>query len=165
MKSSDQQIRSFMKIAELRSITSAAEALDLSQSGLSKQLHQLEEFLGQSLFNRNGRGVSLTGTGEKLYTAAATAFGALEHTLAKLKNTEGALRIATADTLSTYFIPGLLGAFLAQRPHIKVHAEYRTYTAQAICAGVFGSPSYVVDGELFWGQDQLDFLDRKLAAS
>jgi carboxymethylenebutenolidase len=29
---------------------------------------------------------------------------------------------------------------------------------------VFGAPSYVVDGELFWGQDRLDFLERRLAA-
>ncbi len=37
------------------------------------------------------------------------------------------------------------------------------YTREAIAAGVFGSPSYVVDGEIFWGQDRLDFLARKLA--
>jgi len=36
-------------------------------------------------------------------------------------------------------------------------------TQEAIAAGVFGSPSYVVDGEIFWGQDRLDFLARKLA--
>lgn len=36
-------------------------------------------------------------------------------------------------------------------------------TQDAIAAGVFGAPSYVVDGEIFWGQDRLDFLERKLA--
>jgi 2-hydroxychromene-2-carboxylate isomerase len=45
----------------------------------------------------------------------------------------------------------------------EVQAQYRTYTTQAISAGVFGSPSYVVNGELFWGQDRLDFLDQKLS--
>ena len=29
-------------------------------------------------------------------------------------------------------------------------------------AGVFGAPTYVIDGELFWGQDRLDFVARKL---
>jgi len=124
MKFSDQQIRSFMKIADLKSLTRAAEALDLSQSGLSKQLHQLEGFLGLSLFDRNGRGVSLTAAGEKLYAVATVSFGALDHTMAQLKTTEGvtegALRIATVHTLSTYFIPSLLGAFLAQRPQVNV---------------------------------------------
>jgi 2-hydroxychromene-2-carboxylate isomerase len=42
--------------------------------------------------------------------------------------------------------------------------EYRSNTEQAIAAGAFGSPSYVYRGELFWGQDRLDFLDRALAA-
>jgi 2-hydroxychromene-2-carboxylate isomerase len=40
--------------------------------------------------------------------------------------------------------------------------RYDEYTAAAIDAGVFGAPSYVVDGEIFWGQDRLDFLERKL---
>jgi LysR family cyn operon transcriptional activator len=124
MKYPDQQIRSFTKIAELKSLTGAAEALDLSQSGLSKQLQQLEKYLGQSLFNRTGRGVSLTAAGEKLYAVAITSYGALDHTITQLKTTEGvtqgALRIATVHTLSTYFIPGLLGAFLAQRPQVSV---------------------------------------------
>ena len=42
--------------------------------------------------------------------------------------------------------------------------RYESNTERAIAAGVFGAPSYVVDGELFWGQDRLDFVERKLAA-
>ena len=44
-----------------------------------------------------------------------------------------------------------------------VHQRYERDTQRAIDAGVFGAPSYVVDGELFWGQDRLDFLQRRLA--
>ena len=44
-----------------------------------------------------------------------------------------------------------------------VQVAYEQYTEQAIAAGVFGAPSYVVEGEIFWGQDRLDFLDRRLA--
>jgi 2-hydroxychromene-2-carboxylate isomerase len=44
-----------------------------------------------------------------------------------------------------------------------VHERYEAYTQRAIDAGVFGAPSYVVDGEIFWGQDRLDFLQRRLA--
>jgi 2-hydroxychromene-2-carboxylate isomerase len=40
--------------------------------------------------------------------------------------------------------------------------EYRSYTERAVAAGVFGSPSYVLNGEVFWGQDRLDFLDAAL---
>lgn len=44
-----------------------------------------------------------------------------------------------------------------------VQAQYDANTQRAIDAGVFGSPSYVIDGELFWGQDRLDFVQRRLA--
>jgi len=49
----------------------------------------------------------------------------------------------------------------AQAPEIS--ARYAALTKEAIERGVFGAPSYVLDGEIFWGQDRLDFLDRKLA--
>ena len=44
-----------------------------------------------------------------------------------------------------------------------VQARYEADTQRAVDAGVFGAPSYVVAGELFWGQDRLDFLQRRLA--
>ena len=44
----------------------------------------------------------------------------------------------------------------------EVQATYERNTQQAIDAKVFGAPSYVVDGEIFWGQDRLDFLQRRL---
>jgi carboxymethylenebutenolidase len=40
---------------------------------------------------------------------------------------------------------------------------YDAHTRAAIDAGVFGAPSYVIDGEIFWGQDRLDFVERRLA--
>ena len=44
-----------------------------------------------------------------------------------------------------------------------VQAAYEHNTQRAIDAGVFGAPSYVVDGEIFWGQDRLELLQRRLA--
>ena len=46
-----------------------------------------------------------------------------------------------------------------------VRQRYETNTQQAIDAGVFGAPSYVIEGEVFWGQDRLDFVQRRLAAA
>ena len=43
-----------------------------------------------------------------------------------------------------------------------VEQRYDDDTARAIEIGVFGAPSYVVDGEMFWGQDRLDFVERQL---
>ena len=46
----------------------------------------------------------------------------------------------------------------------EVEAEYRENGREAERLGVFGAPTFVVDGVLFWGQDRLDFVDRALAA-
>lgn len=46
----------------------------------------------------------------------------------------------------------------------EVRSLYASYTSQALEANVFGAPSYVLNGEIFWGQDRLDFLERALAA-
>ena len=44
-----------------------------------------------------------------------------------------------------------------------VHERYEEDSQRAIDSGVFGAPTYVALGEMFWGQDRLDFLERRLA--
>ena len=57
---------------------------------------------------------------------------------------------------------GLKTERLEQAGDASVQARYEANTQKAIDADVFGAPSYVVGGEIFWGQDRLDFLERKL---
>jgi 2-hydroxychromene-2-carboxylate isomerase len=60
---------------------------------------------------------------------------------------------------------GLDGAAVLKASDAPGIAEKReAYTKHAISQGVFGAPSYVIDGEIFWGQDRLDFVERKLAS-
>jgi len=54
-------------------------------------------------------------------------------------------------------------ALAARAASADMSARYKALTQEAIDRGVFGAPTYVVDGEPFWGQDRLDFLARKLA--
>lgn len=57
---------------------------------------------------------------------------------------------------------GLPVAIIEQANSQAVQERYDANTQQAIELGVFGAPTYVIDGELFWGQDRLDFVQRKL---
>ncbi len=59
---------------------------------------------------------------------------------------------------------GLDGALAERANSPEVLQRYEAQTGQAIDAGVFGAPSYVLNGEIFWGQDRLDLLAKKLAA-
>ena len=53
-------------------------------------------------------------------------------------------------------------ALLAATEDAAVQAEYQSNTEEAIRIGVFGAPTYVFDGELFWGQDRLQMLEWRL---
>jgi carboxymethylenebutenolidase len=72
--------------------------------------------------------------------------------------------IADEKVLAALLTEQGLPAALLERSHSQaVQERYESYTQAAIDAGVFGAPSYVVDGEIFWGQDRLDFVERVLA--
>lgn len=58
----------------------------------------------------------------------------------------------------------LPAALLEDAQSQTVHERYAADSEAAIAAGVFGAPSYVIAGEIFWGQDRLDFVERRLAA-
>jgi 2-hydroxychromene-2-carboxylate isomerase len=72
-----------------------------------------------------------------------------------------------ADTDTLIAIANALGhdgkALLKSSETASVQAEYDRYTDEAIAANVFGAPWYAVNGEGYWGQDRLDFVDRALA--
>ena len=57
---------------------------------------------------------------------------------------------------------GLSAQRQQQADSAQVTQRYAANTQQAIDKSVFGAPTYVVDGEIFWGQDRLDFVERKL---
>ncbi len=72
--------------------------------------------------------------------------------------------IADAHELATLLVASKLPSRRlddAQAPGVQ--ERYDAYTQSAIETGVFGAPSYVIDGEIFWGQDRLDFVQRRLA--
>ena len=71
--------------------------------------------------------------------------------------------IADTQTLSELLSENQLdSACLELSRNADVQKQYDANTQEAIDIGVFGSPTYVIDGELFWGQDRLEFVSRKL---
>ncbi len=59
---------------------------------------------------------------------------------------------------------GLDAHWLERAKSAEIEALYQRNLAQALAGDVFGSPSYVLDGELFWGQDRLELLDDALTS-
>ena len=74
--------------------------------------------------------------------------------------------IADEATLAALLRERELPARRLEDAHSQVVAErYESNTQRAIGAGVFGAPTYAIDGELFWGQDRLDFVERRLSVA
>ncbi len=73
--------------------------------------------------------------------------------------------IADVDTLKLMLTEcGLPASRFEESLTESIQALYDADTQTAIDTQVFGSPTFVIEGELFWGQDRLDFVERKLAA-
>ncbi len=49
-------------------------------------------------------------------------------------------------------------------PHKDIKEKLKANVQEAADRGAFGAPTFFVDGEMFWGQDRLDFVEEKLAA-
>ena len=72
--------------------------------------------------------------------------------------------IADVATLAALLAEaGLPADRLARSRSDATQQAYDVNTERALALGVFGAPTYALDGELFWGQDRLDFLQRRLA--
>src|SRR5579863_957883 len=102
MDNLDRQLRNFLRIAECKSLSKAAEQLEQNQSWISKQLATLETYVGKPLFVRHGRGVELTEAGQKLFAAIQPVYRDIDRTLDTIRQihgvTQGTIRLATVHT-------------------------------------------------------------------
>ncbi|MDR3097568.1 MAG: LysR family transcriptional regulator [Paraburkholderia sp.] len=119
-----EQLITFAAVAEHRNISRAALALHLSQPAVSGQLRLLQEEFGEPLYQRDGRGVRLTPTGEQLAAYAARLRDTWRDALAfrdALRGLErGTLRIGASTTPASYRLPYLVAAFHRRYPDVKL---------------------------------------------
>lgn len=106
----------FLAVAEHRSFTRAATALHVSQPALSQQIRQ-RRAAGRLLFDRSGRQIRLTDSGEVWLTYARRVLQELEEGKRALLDVEdlqrGTLRVAMTPTFTTYFMGPLVAAFIS----------------------------------------------------
>jgi DNA-binding transcriptional LysR family regulator len=117
-------IRAFLKIAETRNFTRAANDLHVSQSALTVQVQQLEESLGVRLFDRNKRGVTLTAAGKDVFGPLQRLFNdaqtIVEHARDLSSASTGFVSIAALPTVCAGLLPELVQSFLKNYPGIRV---------------------------------------------
>ena len=118
------QIRTFVTVADLGTVSKAAERLHTAQPALSRQIAQLEDLLGVRLFDRVGRRLALTNPGEELL---AQCRGLLTHASAVREHADhlrrgdaGVLRVLTSPHLIEGVFPVFLHRYAERFPKVQV---------------------------------------------
>lgn len=117
-------LRSFLTVAETGGVTRASARLNLTQSAVSLQIKRLEDLFQQALFERSGRGVSLTAQGEQLVGYARRLLAANDETWTRmtLASPGGELSVgAPEDLMGNPRIPTAMRDFAARCPDIRIN--------------------------------------------
>lgn len=117
-------IKTFLKIAELRSFSKAAEHLGYSQSAVSTQIARLESELNKTLLERIGHKIYLTESGKCFERYAQNIMALTEnfhHDLNGNLNIDGTIRIATADSLCSSLFTHLFINYQKHYPNVQFH--------------------------------------------
>lgn len=115
-------LHAFEGVGRLRSIKLAAAELCVTPSAVSRQIKQLEEQLGVTLFLREPSGLSLTAAGTAYLREVQVAFAALERGTASTRAVGGTalVRVACVQTLAANWIIPHLGELLASHPEVEI---------------------------------------------
>lgn len=119
-------IRTFVRVAELKSFTKAAEALTYVQSTVTMQIQQLERELGYPLFDRIGKKVSLTPLGQEYLAYAYEILHAVEkaETLGKTpESLRGTLRVGVLESLLFGVLMELLPVFRERYKNVSIQLK------------------------------------------
>ncbi len=118
------KLRIFHAAAEAGSFTHAGEALNMSQSAVSRQVSALEQDLGVPLFHRHARGLILTEQGEELHRTAGDVLRKLESVRSRLTESAekptGTLRITTTVGFGSTWLTQRLHEFVDMFPTIRL---------------------------------------------
>ena len=116
-------VKTFVRVAELKSFTKAAEKLNYVQSTVTAQIKQLEKELGYSLFDRIGKKISLTVMGERFLKIAYELLlvsEKAENLNADSNDIKGVLRVGVSESLLISVFKDLIPEFKAKFRNIDL---------------------------------------------
>ena len=118
------QLNILKTVVETESFTKTADALHITQSGVSHSIASLEDELEIKLVKSNKRSVSLTEAGEKIYILAKDILSRIDSSkeeISALKNLQtGKLKLGCFQSVSVRILPGVLKVFKQKYPGIEV---------------------------------------------
>lgn len=121
-------LKAFEAAARLLSFTKAGEELHLTQSAVSRQMKELEDQLGVSLFQRRHRALSLTDAGQAFYPSVAQVLATMRAATDRLRAQAGRrmLAVTTTQSLASLWLIPRLGSFTRTHPDVDVRISADT---------------------------------------
>ncbi len=123
-------LRYFKVVAELQHFHKASEKLHITQPALSSQIKQLEEELGSKLFERVGRGVKISESGELVLSSAIRILNEVEllkESVSDLVSGEtGTLKIGVLQSINSLYLRSLVVEFDRNNPNVSLQIEELT---------------------------------------
>lgn len=117
------QMRYFTAVVEEGTVTAAAERLHMTQPPLTAQLHQLEQELGCSLFQHEGRRLLLTDAGQHFYRRARTILSLCDSVSGEMagfgEGTAGTLRLGVVSSVQGTLFLGWMRGFAQSYPDVR----------------------------------------------
>ena len=123
------QINTFIRAAQMKSFSKAADSLGYSQTAVTVQIRLLEEELNVQLFDRVGRQVTLTGPGEQFLTGAYSILYEMNKAVFSVSGTgelHGTLHIGVIESISAAKLPAILSRFRTLHPKAVVQITIGT---------------------------------------
>jgi DNA-binding transcriptional LysR family regulator len=119
------KLSTFVRVAERRSFTKAAEDLRTTPSVVSNRIKELEESLGFRLMNRSTHGIVLTDAGEGLFQNCLEMLAKLDAYVIEARNVHagpvGTLRVQATSDYSRWVLAPLITEFAERYPGLRVH--------------------------------------------
>ena len=120
-----EQLRIFVAVAEARHVTRAAQSLGITQSAASASIAALERRYNARLFDRVGRGIELTATGERFLAEARNVLGRAATARLVLEDLSelatGTVAIAASQTIANYWLPRRLASYHTAYPGVTLN--------------------------------------------
>ncbi|MEV0201062.1 LysR family transcriptional regulator [Nonomuraea sp. NPDC050691] len=113
-------MRTFEAVVRHRTVTDAANALDLAPSSVSEQIRVLEKSLGVTLFDRTPRGMVLTGPGRRLQGWARRLLDQAEQARREVAGQPEDVRLGALETIVAACVPRVLARLAERRPGLRV---------------------------------------------
>ncbi|KSV64898.1 hypothetical protein N185_34490 [Sinorhizobium sp. GW3] len=134
-------LRSFLAVAKAGSVSGGANRLLRTQSAVSLQVQKLEDVVGQQLFERHGRGVSLTTRGEQLLLIARQVVETLDQAVLSLREAQvrGEIRLGVPEEYGDTLLPSILSEFSEEQPGARILLR---------CGSSAEFPAALLEGEL-----------------